>query len=87
VRELAVQALSSVEGGYDLLAPKFDHTPFRTADSVLDATADALRSLGPFGRGCHAGPQRRVASPVRHVLPHLPAARGPQQPGRTRIHR
>ena len=28
VRELAVQALSSVEGGYDLLAPKFDHTPF-----------------------------------------------------------
>jgi hypothetical protein len=23
VRELAVQALSSVEGGYDLLAPKF----------------------------------------------------------------
>jgi hypothetical protein len=28
LRELAVQALSSVEGGYDLLAPKFDHTPF-----------------------------------------------------------
>lgn len=27
VRELAVQALSSVEHGYDLLAPKFDHTP------------------------------------------------------------
>ena len=24
LRELAVQALSSVEGGYDLLAPKFD---------------------------------------------------------------
>ena len=30
VRELAMQALASVEGGYDLLAPKFDHTPFRT---------------------------------------------------------
>ena len=51
VRELAVQALSSVEGGYDLLAPKFDHTPFRTHDGVLDATAGALRPLGPFGRG------------------------------------
>jgi SAM-dependent methyltransferase len=51
VRELTMQALSSVEGGYDLLAPKFDHTPFRTADGVLDATADALRPLGPFGRG------------------------------------
>ena len=46
-----MQALSSVEGGYDLLAPKFDHTPFRTPDGVLDATAGALRPLGPFGRG------------------------------------
>ena len=35
----------------------------------------------------HAGPQCRVASPVRHVLPHLPAARGPQRPDRHRIHR
>jgi len=51
VRELVVQALSSVEGGYDLLAPKFDRTPFRTPDGVLDATAGALRPLGPFGRG------------------------------------
>jgi ubiquinone/menaquinone biosynthesis C-methylase UbiE len=51
VRELAVQALSSVEGGYDLLAPKFDYTPFRTPDRVLDATTDALRSLGPFDQG------------------------------------
>jgi ubiquinone/menaquinone biosynthesis C-methylase UbiE len=51
VRELAIQALSSVEGGYDRLAPKFDHTPFRTPDGVLDATAGALRPFGPFGRG------------------------------------
>ncbi len=51
MRELARQALSSVEGGYDLLAPKFDRTPFRTSDGVLDATADALRPLGPFGPG------------------------------------
>jgi SAM-dependent methyltransferase len=51
VRELAVQALSSVEDGYDLLAPKFDHTVFRSPDSVLDATAGALRALGPFGPG------------------------------------
>jgi SAM-dependent methyltransferase len=46
-----MQALSSVEGGYDRLAPKFEHTPFRTPDEVLDATAAALRPLGPFGRG------------------------------------
>jgi ubiquinone/menaquinone biosynthesis C-methylase UbiE len=49
--ELARQALSSVEGGYDLLAPKFDHTPFRTPDVVLEATVGALRPLGPFGPG------------------------------------
>jgi SAM-dependent methyltransferase len=64
LRELARQALSSVEGGYDLLAPKFDHTPFRTPDAVLDATADALRPLGPFGRGldvcCGTGAGMRV---------------------------
>jgi SAM-dependent methyltransferase len=51
LRELAVQALSSVERGYDLLAPKFDHTPFRTPDSVLDAVASALRRLEPFDTG------------------------------------
>ncbi len=46
-----MQALSSVDDGYDMLAPKFDHTPFRTPDGVLDATVDALRPLGPFGLG------------------------------------
>ncbi|MFE1509397.1 class I SAM-dependent methyltransferase [Streptomyces sp. NPDC058726] len=51
LRELVVQSLSSVERGYDLLAPKFDHTPFRTPDSVLEATASALRRAGPFGAG------------------------------------
>jgi SAM-dependent methyltransferase len=51
VRELAVQALSSVEHGYDLLAPKFDHTPFRTPGPVLDAVGEALRPMGPFDAG------------------------------------
>ncbi|MFR9799524.1 class I SAM-dependent methyltransferase [Streptomyces sp. MS06] len=51
LRELAVQALSSVEHGYDLLAPKFDHTPFRTPDAVLDAVAAALIRTGPYEKG------------------------------------
>jgi SAM-dependent methyltransferase len=68
LRELAVQALSSVQDGYDLLAPKFDYTPFRTPDDVLDATAGALVPLGPFGAGldvcCGTGAGIRVLSAV-----------------------
>jgi ubiquinone/menaquinone biosynthesis C-methylase UbiE len=51
LRELCLQALSSVERGYDFLAPKFNHTPFRTPDSILEATVEALSAAGPFGRG------------------------------------
>jgi ubiquinone/menaquinone biosynthesis C-methylase UbiE len=62
--ELCVQALSSVERGYDLLAPKFDHTPFRTPESILDATRDGLAADGPFGAGldvcCGTGAGLRV---------------------------
>jgi ubiquinone/menaquinone biosynthesis C-methylase UbiE len=51
LRELCVQALSSVERGYDLLAPKFDYTPFRTPNGVLDETVRVLSEVGPFGNG------------------------------------
>ncbi|MFI2642270.1 class I SAM-dependent methyltransferase [Streptomyces sp. NPDC018610] len=51
LRELAVQALSSVEHGYDLLAPKFDHTPFRTPGAVLDAVGSLLQRTGPYDDG------------------------------------
>ncbi|MBW3596737.1 MAG: class I SAM-dependent methyltransferase [Planctomycetes bacterium] len=48
--ELARQALSSTERGYDLLAPKFDYTPFRTPSWVLEQTAP------------HVGPPNSVGS-------------------------
>ncbi|MER5398915.1 class I SAM-dependent methyltransferase [Streptomyces sp. NPDC002599] len=51
LRELTVQALSSIEHGYDLLAPKFDHTPFRTPDAILEAVGSALAPMGPFTAG------------------------------------
>lgn len=44
--ELVRQGLSSTDRGYDLLAPKFDLTPFRTPDVVLEA---AVAQLGPEG--------------------------------------
>ncbi len=54
--ELARQALSSTERGYDLLAPKFDHTPFRTPDPVLAAAAPHLGDAGrALDLGCGSG--------------------------------
>jgi ubiquinone/menaquinone biosynthesis C-methylase UbiE len=44
--ELLRQALSSTEAGYDLLAPKFDATPFRTPDAILEAIAREVSSTG-----------------------------------------
>jgi SAM-dependent methyltransferase len=68
LRELTVQALSSVEHGYDLLAPKFDYTPFRTPARILEATGFALSGLGPFDRGldvcCGTGAGLDVLAPV-----------------------
>jgi ubiquinone/menaquinone biosynthesis C-methylase UbiE len=40
--ELLQQALISTRGGYDRLAPKFDHTPFRTPAEVLEQVAERL---------------------------------------------
>lgn len=43
--ELMVQAMSSTERGYDLIAKKFDHTPFRTPDVLLEAM---VKEIGPI---------------------------------------
>ncbi|MFI5801957.1 class I SAM-dependent methyltransferase [Streptomyces sp. NPDC051561] len=67
-RELAVQAMSSVEHGYDLLAPKFDHSPFRTPGTILDPVTRALERLGPYGNGldlcCGTGAGEQVLQQV-----------------------
>ncbi|MFE9256721.1 class I SAM-dependent methyltransferase [Streptomyces sp. NPDC006879] len=70
VRELAVQALSSVEHGYDLLAPKFDRTPFRTPDRFLDTVGSALRQFGPFGAGLDLCCGTGAATPMLRELCH-----------------
>lgn len=41
--ELMQQALSSTDRGYDLIAPKFDFTPFRTPDAIV---AEIARRIG-----------------------------------------
>ncbi len=69
--ELAVQAMSSTERGYDLLAPKFDYTPFRTPDSILVRVQELLQTLGPFAAGldicCGTGAGMRILRPVCHT--------------------
>ena len=40
--ELLRQALASTPQGYDMLAPKFDATPFRTPDAVLEPSIAAI---------------------------------------------
>lgn len=65
--ELAEQALSSTERGYDLLAPKFEYTPFRTPDIILDQVADYLATLAPFSAAldicCGTGAAMRMLRP------------------------
>ena len=65
--ELARQGLSSTQRGYDLLAPKFDYTPFRTPDSVLRVVDERLARRGPFADGldlcCGTGAGLRLLQP------------------------
>lgn len=89
LRELAVQALSSTERGYDLLAPKFDHTPFRTPGAVLDAVAAFLAPLAPFGSGldlcCGTGAGMLMLRPLcRDRVVGLDFSRGMLETGRRR---
>jgi ubiquinone/menaquinone biosynthesis C-methylase UbiE len=66
--ELARQALSSTERGYDLLAPKFDYTPFRTPDFILERVGEHLKTLGPFSAAldvcCGTGAAMRMLRPL-----------------------
>lgn len=43
--QLARQALSSTRRGYDLLAPRFDYTPFRTPADLLDRVAPVFGTV------------------------------------------
>ncbi len=44
--ELTQQALSGTTKGYDMLAPKFEQTPFRTPDVLI---GPMMNSIGPAG--------------------------------------
>src|SRR5262245_31158033 len=66
--ELARQGLSSTQRGYDLLAPKFDYTPFRTPDPIVRVVGEWLARRGPFADGldlcCGTGVGLRMLRPL-----------------------
>jgi SAM-dependent methyltransferase len=66
--ELVRQGLSSTQRGYDLLAPKFDYTPFRTPDAIVRVVGERLARRGPFADGldlcCGTGVGLRMLQPL-----------------------
>lgn len=78
--ELSREALSSTERGYDLLAPKFDASPFRTPDRLLDAVREELRADGPWDRAldlcCGTGAGLRTVGPLAYRITGLDFSRG-----------
>lgn len=62
--ELVVQGLSSIEGGYDRLAAKFDHSVFRTPDPVLQVLAQHIPSCPrALDIGCGTGAILQLLQP------------------------
>lgn len=85
--ELARQALSSTQCGYDLLAPKFDVTPFRTPDEIL---RPALEAIGPVDAAldlcCGTGAAMELLLPkVRKRLVGVDFSHGMLQQGRRNL--
>ena len=63
--ELAQQALSSTVEGYDLIAPKFDESPFRTPEPVLKALRDHIGNpADALDVGCGTGDLLEVLAPL-----------------------
>ena len=97
--ELAEQCLSSTERGYDLLASKFDYTPFRTPDFLLEGMAKYLggaRSIdSALDLGTGTGAAIRILRPLcRERVVGIDFSQGmldkarehfPNQPGESRV--
>lgn len=66
--ELAHQCFSSTERGYDLLAAKFDFTPYRTPDAVLRVVGENLKQLPQIDKAldmcCGTGAVMQMLRPL-----------------------
>ncbi len=85
--DLARQALSSTERGYDLLAEKFDYTPFRTPDPILAATVPYIGEVdSALDLCCGTGAAMRMLRPLcRERLVGVDFSRGMLEEARRRL--
>lgn len=88
--ELMKQALSSTEHGYDLLAPKFDHTPFRTPDELLKVVPRFIGGPGSIERAvdvcCGTGAAMRFLRPLcKEMVIGVDMSRGMMEEARRRL--
>lgn len=88
--ELMRQALASTERGYDMLAPKFDRTPFRTPDEVLAVMAGAIGPERSIDRAldvcCGTGAAMRRLRPLcREAVVGLDFSAGMLEEARRRL--
>ncbi len=79
--EMARQALSSTDRGYDLLAPKFEYSPFRTPDEVLKPAMEAVGGRRSIDRAldmcCGNGVvARQLRSKCRRSVTGIDRSRG-----------
>ena len=87
--ELLRQGLSSTETAYDQIAPKFDVTPFRTPDFILEAVASKVAEWAPLGSildvCCGTGAAMEALRPLcRDRLVGVDMSRGMLDVARTR---
>jgi ubiquinone/menaquinone biosynthesis C-methylase UbiE len=85
--ELARQALSSTERGYDLLAPKFELTPFRTPSRALAAARPYLgeaRVERALDLCCGTGAAFELLATVADTLIGIDASAGMLEEARRR---
>ena len=88
--ELMRQALSSTDQGYDLLAPKFELTPFRTPDVVLNAAVPVLGNDRSIDRAidlcCGTGAGVKLLRPLcREAVVGIDRSPGMLAEARTRL--
>ncbi len=89
-KELTIQALSSTTRGYDLIAPKFEHTPFRTPDGILKPLMALIGSPGSIDDGldvcCGTGAGMQALRPLcRRSIAGVDLSDGMLQQARARM--